>query len=351
MVAAMRISLAFLLAAGAAAQTLVNPLLPSGPDPWVTSRNGFYYYMNTTGSNLTIWRTRDIAALASAEKKVVWRPPADGPYSREIWAPELHRLRGKWYIYFAADAGRNESHRIWVLENSAEDPLDGEWTFKGNVADASARWAIDATVFELNSLLYMVWSGWEGAADGAQNLYIAELSDPWTVKGSRVRISTPEYPWEKIGDLKPAAPSEANPGADPRRPIHVDVNEGPEFLRHGDRIFLTYSAGGCWTDYYGLGLLSAAASADPLDPTSWHKSPEPVFWLSPSAHAYGPGHNSFFQSPDGKQDWLLYHANPESGQGCGRNRSPRAQPFTWKPDGTPDFGRPVPLGQAIPMRP
>ncbi len=228
----------WLVAGSAAAQgTLVNPLLPSGADPWITSRNGFYYYMNSMGSSLVIWKTKNIGALATAEKKTVWRPPASGPYSRDIWAPELHFLRGKWYIYFAADGGRNESHRIWVLENAAADPLDGEWQMKGKMADPSDRWAIDATVFEHDSRIYMVWSGWEGEVNGAQNLYIAELSDPYTVKGNRVRISSPEYPWEKIGDLKPRVASEANPGADPRNPIHVDVNEGPEILQHGSRIF------------------------------------------------------------------------------------------------------------------
>ncbi len=241
----------FLLIRGAAAQgTLVNPLLSTGADPWVTSRNGFYYYMNTTGSSLVIWKTKSIAALAAAERKMVWRAPASGPYSHDIWAPELHFLRGKWYIYFAADGGRNESHRIWALENPSPDPLDGEWQMKGKVADPSDRWAIDATVFENNSHLYMVWSGWEGEVNGAQNLYLAELADPTTIKGRRVRISTPEYPWEKIGDLKPRQATEINPGADPGSPLHVDVNEGPEILRHGGRIFLVYSAGGCWTDYY-----------------------------------------------------------------------------------------------------
>ena len=181
-----------LLAPVAAAQgTLVNPLLPSGADPWITSHNGFYYYMNTTGSSLVIWKTKSLSALATAEKKTVWRPPAGGPYAHDIWAPELHFLRGKWYIYFAADAGRNESHRIWVLENPAADPLDGEWQMKGKIADPADRWAIDATVFENGSRLYMVWSGWEGADNGAQNLYIAELSDPYTIRGRRVRISSP----------------------------------------------------------------------------------------------------------------------------------------------------------------
>jgi GH43 family beta-xylosidase len=337
-----------LLAPAIAAQTtLVNPLLPSGPDPWVTARDGFYYYMNTTGSSLAIWKTKNIAALATAERKVVWRAPESGPYSRDIWAPELHFLRGKWYIYFAADAGRNGSHRIWALENPSPDPLEGEWTMKGKVADPSDRWAIDATVFEHNGRLYMAWSGWEGEFNAAQNIYLAELSDPWTVKGDRVRISAPEYPWEKFGDLRPRTTSEANPGADRTNPIHVDVNEGPEFLRHDDRVFVIYSAAGCWTDYYSLGMLSASATSDLMDPKSWTKSPSPVFWLSPEAKAYGVGHNGFFRSPDGKEDWIVYHANEEPGQGCGNHRSPRAQRFTWNPDGTPNFGRPVSVGMPI----
>ena len=82
-------SLSLLLAALFAA-TLTNPLLPSGPDPWVVVHHGSYFYMNTTGKNLTIWKTRSIGKLDSAEKKVVWTPPASGPYSHGIWAPELH---------------------------------------------------------------------------------------------------------------------------------------------------------------------------------------------------------------------------------------------------------------------
>jgi GH43 family beta-xylosidase len=341
-------ALTFLLAPALTGQsTIVNPLLPSGPDPWIVARNGFYYYMNTTGSSLVIWKTTSIAALATAEKKVAWRAPATGPYSRDIWAPELHFLRGKWYIYFAADAGKNESHRIWVLENGAADPLDGEWVLKGKVADPSDRWAIDATVFEHESRLYMAWSGWEGEVNGAQHIYLAEMSDPWTIKGQRVRISTPELPWEKIGDLKPRTASEVNPGADVTNPIHVDVNEGPEYLRRGDKVFLIYSAGGCWTDYYSLGMLTATASSDLMNPASWKKNPVPVFWMSPEAKAYGVGHNGFFRSADGKEDWIVYHANAEPGQGCGNRRAPRAQRFTWKSDGTPDFGRPVGVGVEI----
>jgi GH43 family beta-xylosidase len=328
-------------ASAAAPGMFSNPLLPSGPDPWSTYRDGFYYYMHTTGNNLTLWKTRDLADLADAERRVVWTPPASGPYSHGIWAPEIHLLDGKWYIYFAADAGTNPTHRMWVLENASPDPLRGEWTLKGKISDPSDRWAIDGSVFEHRGERYFMWSGWEGEQNGTQSIYIARMKNPWTLEGNRVRISAPTHPWEKVGDIKRANPSDGPP--------HVDVNEGPQILKRGDRLFLIYSASGCWTDHYALGMLTAHADSDLLDPASWSKSPHPVFQSAPEAGAYAPGHNSFFQSPDGKEDWILYHANSEPGQGCGGKRSPRAQPFTWKADGTPDFGRPAPIGELLPI--
>ena len=163
--------------------TFHNPLLPSGPDPWVIADHGFYYYMNSTGQNLTVWKTRDITDLVHAEKKIVWTPPASGPYSHEIWAPEIHRFDNKWYIYFSADAGQNESHRIFVIENATADPLTGEWTFKGQLD--TVKWAIDATVFEDRGQKYILWSGWQGDSDGEQRIYIARLRNPWTIDSER----------------------------------------------------------------------------------------------------------------------------------------------------------------------
>ncbi len=330
-------------------QTITNPLLPAGPDPWVTSRNGYYYYMNTTGHSLVIWKTRHIGDLKTAKKKVIWTPPAEGSYSHDIWAPELHFLSEKWYVYFAADAGTNHSHRLWVLENPSSDPLQGTWTLKGKLNTPSDRWAIDGSVFENHGKLYLVWSGWAGDENGTQSIYLAQMSNPWTVEGKRIIVSTPTYPWEKIGDRPDnRANREANPGANTDEPLHIDVNEGPEVLQHGDKVFLIYSGSACWTNFYELGMVQASASSDLMDPASWTKAPLPVFWESPEAHAYGTGHNGFFKSPDGKQDWIIYHANSEPNQGCGQKRSPRAQPFTWNADGTPDFGRPVPLGTPLP---
>lgn len=319
-----------------AQQTFTNPLLPAGADPWCIYKDGFYYYTHTTGRNITLWKTNNIANLKSAEKKVVFTPPAKGPYSKELWAPEIHYLQKKWYIYFAADSGKNINHRMWVLENSSPDPLKGEWIMKGKLTTPEDKWSIDGSLFEHNKQLYMIWSGWEGDVNGQQNIYIAKMQNPWTVDGKRVKISSPEYPWERNGKIN-----------NPDDPPNVYVNEGPQVLVNGKKLFLIYSASGCWTDTYALGMLTAKRNNDLMDPASWKKSPEPVFKQSAENSVYAPGHNSFFKSPDGKENYILYHANSKPNQGCGGFRSPRAQKFTWNKDGTPNFGVPVKEGNVL----
>lgn len=320
----------------AAQQTFTNPLLPSGADPWSIYKDGYYYYTNTLGNRIDIWKTKNLAELKTAERKTIWTPPAGTNYSKEIWAPEIHFLENKWYVYFAADDGKNENHRLYVLENSAKDPTAGEWILKGKISDTSDKWAIDGSVFEHKKKLYMVWSGWEGDVNGRQDIYIAEMKNPWTISGKRVKISQPELEWERHGDLN-----------DANNPPHVDVNEGPQILRHKDKLFLIYSASGCWTDFYALGMLTISSSANLLDAAAWKKSPEPVFTQSPANDVFAPGHNSFFKSPNGKEDWILYHANEDPGQGCGNHRSPRAQKFAWREDGTPYFGDPVKVNEKV----
>ena len=311
--------------------TFTNPLLPGGADPWVYTYGGFYYYMNTTGKNLVLRKTKDITDLKDAQKKVIWEPPASGPYSQAIWAPEIHRWGEKWYVYFAASGGTPESRRNYVLENANADPMEGTWTFKGEITDPSNHWAIDPDIFEVKGVHYIVWSGWEGDHNGTQNIYIARMSNPWTIDSARTLISTPTYDWEKhYGNGKA-----------------ILVNEGPEGLVHGDDVFVVFSASGCWTPFYELGAVRASAGADLLKAKSWKKIDHPLFQQDPKAGVYGTGHNGFFKSLDGKQDWIIYHANDEASQGCGGSRSPRIQPFTWNADGTPNFGAPIAPGVKI----
>jgi GH43 family beta-xylosidase len=322
------------------AQTYTNPLKPSGPDPWVLLHNGWYYYMNTVisseGENeLRLWRTKNMGKLAEAEEKLVLKPEPGKPYSKQLWAPEIHYLDSAWYIYFAADEGNNIHHRIWVLENENEDPFTGEWKLKGKLSDPGDHWAIDLTVLDYKGKRYAVWSGWEHYNNEQQNIYIAELENPWTMKGDRVLLSKPTYEWELHG--KVPLEWQKNTG----EPPYLRINEGPQFLQHKDRLFIIYSANACWLDY-NLGMLLFNNKGNILDPGNWKKHPRPVFVQAPENGVYAPGHNSFFKSPDGKEDWILYHANPAADAGCGALRAPHIQKFSWKADGTPYFGKPVP---------
>lgn len=320
--------LCFITAMGSA-QTFTNPLLPSGADPWSIYKDGFYYYTHTLQDSLVIWKTKDLADLKHAERKTIFLPPAGSAYSKEIWAPEIHFIENKWYVYFAADNGENKNHRMYVLENSAADPMSNNWVLKGKVADPTDKWAIDGSVFYHKKQLYMVWSGWEGDENGKQEIFIAKMKNPYTIDGKRYKISTPQLEWELHGDLN-----------DPGNPPHVNVNEGPQILVNGGKTFLIYSASGCWTDFYALGMLTLKGK-DILNAKSWVKSSQPVFKQSAKNGVYAPGHNSFFTSPNGKENWILYHANDQPGQGCGIYRSPRAQKFTWNKDGSPNFGEPL----------
>jgi GH43 family beta-xylosidase len=285
--------------------------------------------MHTTGNNLRLWKTAKMSELGSATSKVIWTPSTMGGASRDIWAPEIHFLDGKWYVYFTAGPGNCcGGQRLWVLENAASDPTTGTWIEKGQIAVPNQDlWAIDATILEQNNKRYLLWSGQE-AGSVEQRLYIAPMSNPWTISGPRAELSRPEYPWERNGEPK--------------------VNEGPQVLKRNNKTFIVYSASHCNTDDYALGLLSASSTADPMIPTSWTKSATPVFTKDPADRAYGPGHNSFFKSKNGQEDWILYHANSGPNQGCGDARSPRMQKFTWNADDTPNFGTPEPIGVQLP---
>ncbi|ASV29709.1 glycoside hydrolase family 43 protein [Maribacter cobaltidurans] len=313
------------------AKTFTNPLLPSGPDPYSTYHNGYYHYMSTEGNKLVLKRVKNLANLKNAEVKTIWTPPEGTLYSHNIWAPEIHYIDGRWYSYFAADDGNNVNHRMYVIENTSEDPFTGTFEFKGKIAAATDKWAIDGNVFEFKGQLYMIWSGWEGDDNGQQDIFIAKMKNPIEIEGDRVKISSPTNDWEKHW----------NTGTSDENPPHVLVNEGPQFLTHDNKIFIVFSASGCWTDYYSLGLLTFTGTDNLLDPQNWLKSPEPIFTQSPENEVYGPGHNSFFKSPDGTEDWILYHANSKPGEGCGPLRSPRMQKIGWDENSYPILGKPA----------
>jgi GH43 family beta-xylosidase len=309
--------------------TFRNPVLNAAPDPWVIKNAGEYFVTFTTGFNITLMRTRNMSDLKNAMTKVIWTPPATGMNSKEIWAPELHRMDGKWYVYYAASDGNNENHKMWILENTSSDPFEGAWIDKGELELPDDKWAIDGSPLELNGKYYYAWSGWEGDVNVRQDIYLAEMQDPLTVIGERVAIVKPIDGWET---------NNTNP----------QVTEGPQFLKRNGKVFLFYSAGGCWTDGYSIGALWMDEQEDPLEKSSWTKlESNPLFVSNPTGNAFGPGHNSFFKSLDNQEDWVFYHANPQAGLGCADQRSARMQKISWDAEGFPVLGIPEPLNKDL----
>ena len=298
-----------------------NPLVRHRADPCVLRDSGQYYFTATAPEydRIELSRADSLAGLSTATPAVIWRKPDSGPASHHIWAPELHRIEGKWYIYFAA--GRADdiwAIRMYVLECASADPLTGPWIERGQLRTHLETFSLDATTFEHRGVRYLCWAQHDPVIGGNTNLYLARMDSPTSITGTPVLLTKPELPWEIIG---------------------FKVNEGPAFITHGDRVFLTYSASATDANYC-LGLLTASASADLLNPASWQKSPAPVLASSDASRVFGPGHNSFTTLPDGR-DVLVYHAreyreikgdplnNPD--------RHTRASLVRWLPDGTPAF--------------
>ncbi|MBD2868049.1 family 43 glycosylhydrolase [Paenibacillus sp. IB182493] len=296
------------------------------PDPSIVYKDGFYYMTFTHhGADVMVMKSRTLD-FRQAERKVVWYPPVGTMYSASLWAPEIQYVQGKWYIYFAADDGVNENHRMYALEAATDDPM-GEYVFKGQVTDETNKWAIDGLVLEHEEKLYFVWSGWEGDVNVQQNTYIAPMSNPYTISGPRVLLNEPDLDWERAGG-----------------PPYI--NEGQAILKKDGRVFLAYSGAGSWTPFYSIGLLALEAGADPLDASKWRKTEQPLMRMDAEAGVYGPGHNTFVSSPDGTEDWIVYHATSGEFDGW-NNRKARAQRIEWDENGMPAFGSPLSVSAAI----
>ena len=310
--------------------TFANPVV-AGADPWVVRDGGSYHLVQSRDGGIWVTKSTTLTGIAGNGVRV-WTPPATGWNATNVWAPELHRIGDRWYIYYAAgSAGPPYIHqRSGVLESVGTDPqgtyVDRGMLYTGDdpAQAGESKWAIDVSVATINGQLYAVWSGWEQNATTdhtPQHLYIARMSNPYTISGARVRISSPTETWERGTEL--------------------DLQEGPEFLQRNGQTFIIYSTRESWLPDYRLGQLRLTG-ADPMSPASWTKS-GPVFVSGEGV--VGVGHAGFTKSPDGTEDWIVYHAKTSTSPGW--DRVIRMQKFTWNADGSPSFGLPEPSGRQI----
>ncbi len=299
-----------------------NPIVPQRADPWVyKTQDGDYILVATVPEydRIELRRAKTLNGLGTAETTVIWNKHDKGKMGIFIWAPELHKLDGKWYIYFAAGETEHPLNiRIFALSNESKDPFTGAWKEEGQIKTQNDSFSLDATILQNKGKRYMIWA--QHIREGENtSLLLSEMESPTKLKGPETVISNPELEWEKIG---------------------FAVNEGPAVIKKNGKIFVTYSASA--TDYnYCMGLLWADENADLLDKNSWHKANKPVFYTNEEVRRFGPGHNSFTIAEDGKTDVLIYHArlykNIVGNPLADRNRHTRARTFTWDEKGFPNF--------------
>lgn len=326
-------------------KTFTNPIAGI-PDPWIVQYQGAYYTCKAHGDGINVSKSEKLTVINST--KTIWTAPKDNgavkPWNTShVWAPELHFVDGKWYVYYAAgrpssESGSYKMQRTGVLRSKTIDPM-GEYEDMGMIYTGdeyvpniipttdNTCYAIDMGVVRIGTKLYAVWSGTINKESGGdQRIYIAEMSNPWTISTNRVEISKPDQQWELV---QPTA----------------KVNEGPAFLQRNGKLFVIYSCNGSWTKYYRLAYLTLDIGDDPMNPANWKKSPNAVFYRCDDTvdedGVNGVGHCCFTKSPDGTEDWIVYHVKNRNHGSYETGRSTFIQRFTWNTDGTPNFGTPV----------
>ncbi len=271
-----------------------DPFIPQRADPYILHEEGKYYFTASVPDyDRIVLRSSDtLEGLRDAAEKTLWTCHETGEMSKHIWAPELHRKADGWYIYFAA--GRKE--RIWkirpyVLKCTGSDPMRDPWMEMGMMKRADKfsfnDFSLDMTVFSHRGRSYTVWAEKVNQGKKISNLYIAETDSPLSLKTPQVLLSSPSYDWERIGFW---------------------VNEGPAFLEGKDHVYISYSASSTGENYC-MGMLTAPAGEDLLDPDVWRKSRTPVLASDSTYGLYGPGHNCFFRDDCG-QTIMAFHARP-----------------------------------------
>ena len=317
--------------------TFHNPVSPGdAPDPFMTydPDTGYYYSVFTRNTCLEIFRSRHAGNIVrDGDSHVIYRVPEHGYYGC-IWAPEMHKVGGRWYIYTSGQiTQQNGPKHIFVMGAKTDDPF-GEWEYLGE--PMPGLYSIDPTSYVApNGLQYLCYCRIEHDENGNTRnvLQIRRMDDPAHGSSQCADIARAEYPWEMI------------PPYDNR---HL-INEGAFFLESKGRLFVIYSANGMTIDRYCMGLLEF--TGDPCNSSQlcnaryWVKTDHPIF--EKANGVYGPGHASYFRSPDGREVWCAYHGRAAAEDQLSRSRFMHIQKIDFDETGFPVMGEPVGSGSEI----
>ncbi|CAN7363757.1 family 43 glycosylhydrolase [Pseudoduganella sp. LjRoot289] len=280
--------------------TFLNPILAGDhPDPSILKDGKDYYMAYSTFDaypGLLIWHSQDL---------VNWEPigPALRKNIGSVWAPELCKHQGRFYIYIptretSAAGSRNTSWVIWA------DHIEGPWS---EPVDLDLPKHIDP--------------GHAVGEDGSRWLFLSD--------GDRVRLSDdglatvgkPEHiydPWRFPDDWD-------SEGFSP---------EGPKITRHGEYFYMILAVGGTAGPATGH-MVIAARSRSIHGPWEHHPRNPLVRTGSQQERWWSRGHATLVEGPNGDW-WSVYHGYENGFWTLGRQTL--LAPVSWTRDGWLEFG-------------
>ncbi|MCR4660375.1 MAG: glycoside hydrolase family 43 protein [Clostridia bacterium] len=281
-------------------------------DPYVIFYQGKYYTLMSYENKLWLKVTDRLEDILNAEMHVIFTP--EGEYSQCIWAPELHIIDDIPYIYVTMSIEYGKPQHMFVLTTESKK-IDDNYKVISYLRHGDDAWAIDGTILKKDKKIYYIYSAFgEYGGELFQALYIAEMENPYTLKGEAKLLTKSKLDWEMHG---------CN-GKD--RPY---VTEGPFALYKNNDIYVVYSSSGCWTDYYCLGLLKFKGG-DILSSENWEKYPHAI--LDNSSGFVAPGHASFIQNDPSGVEYCIFHAYEKDSSRGEKFVHAYIYPVTWIDD-------------------
>lgn len=168
-------------------------------DPFVLLENGTYYMY---GTGWICYKSNgDLAHWTKSEKELVVKPQE---CDRDMWAPEVHKYKGKYYMFTTYYSSKTNHRGCTILRS---DMPDGPFTEITNGHITPSEWdSIDGTFYvDEEDQPWMVFvHEWTGTDDHVGRMAAAKLSEDLTRFISKpielFRADAPAWAKDRITD-------------------------------------------------------------------------------------------------------------------------------------------------------
>jgi len=298
------------VAARAAARTYTNPVYAHQfPDPFVLRHQGRYYAFGTTGKD----RAADgrIFTLLTSDNLVDWKNDGgaltapEGAEGADFWAPEVVYHQGTFYLYYSMGGGAiaaTVGHRLHVATSKKPE---GPYEQVALLDVPESKFTIDAHPFQdTDGQWYLFYArdfiDTDRGYRPGTGLVVDRLASMTRLAGESRTVMRARHDWT-VFEKNRTMPLYGN-----KTFAEWHTLEGPFVRRHGGKYYCFYSGANFLTPRYGVDYCVANSILGPYSDAGAEKGPRVLHAVA--GHVRGPGHHSHVLGPDGKTEYLVYHA-------------------------------------------